>query len=208
MPKSVVVTTTQHQHLRKVNILGAGVTGTLLPELGERDRRRAQHLRDRMRHPRAGRRPRHRGGAELFHRVPLLAAQRHLDQRQQLDERRRGGAARNRGGADQTGSGTASSPQGNLTATPAAAFDNDPATTWHSAIGSLPGAVQLVYDFGVGVAKTILQVMIQAHPSNAAYSPLAFDVQYSSDNSAWTTSWSVTTPNTWVGGEIRTFTKP
>ena len=58
------------------------------------------------------------------------------------------------------------------------------------------------------IAKTILQVMIQAHPSNAAYSPLAFDVQYSSDNSAWTTSWSVTTPNTWVGGEIRTFTKP
>jgi ribosomal protein S11 len=112
------------------------------------------------------------------------------------------------GGADQTGSGTASSPQGNLTNTPAAAFDNDAATTWHSAIGSLPGAVQLVYDFGSGVTKEILQVVIQAHPSNAAYSPLAFSVQWSTDNSAWTTSWSVTTPDTWTGGEIRTFTKP
>jgi F5/8 type C domain len=111
------------------------------------------------------------------------------------------------GGADQTGSGTASASPGTPTGgVPANCFDNNATTTFHSPGGSMPA--WLIYDFGAATPKDIMQVMIQAHPSNAGYSPIDFEVQFSDDNSVWTKLWGVTGSTGWAAGEIRVFTKP
>jgi hypothetical protein len=110
------------------------------------------------------------------------------------------------GGSDVTGSGTASGLGTPITGTAASAFDNNASTTYHSEIGTMPTWLQ--YDFGSGQDKAIVEVVIQAHPSNPAYSPTDFDVQFSSNGSSWTTSWSVTGSTGWAAGETRTFTKP
>jgi opacity protein-like surface antigen len=207
MAKSVVVTTTNYQHLRKVNVLTAAVAGTSQPEWTSvtDDGKNTFETVVKVTPAVAGLKtvivPNDTPPGYRYWRFNVTSTNTNNSMNFAEAELRESA-----GGADQTGSGTASSPQGNLTATPPAAFDNNASTTWHSAIGTMPH--QLVYDFGVGVTKAITQVMIQAHPSNAAYTPLTFDMQYSSDNSSWTTSWSVTTPNTWAGGEIRVFTKP
>lgn len=109
------------------------------------------------------------------------------------------------GGADQTSPGGGSiTVSGTLAGAAGNVVDNDAGTTWHSAIGGNPALWR--YDFGSN--KDITEVTITAHPSNPAYSPTDFDIQYSDDDSAWTTSWSVAGSTGWSAGETRTFTKP
>lgn len=108
-------------------------------------------------------------------------------------------------GADQTSPGGGSiTSSGTLSGSPANVVDNDPSNPWHSAFSVNPALWR--YDFGSN--KDITEVTITAHPSNPAYSPTDFDIQYSSDDSSFTTSWSVSGSTGWSAGETRTFTKP
>lgn len=95
------------------------------------------------------------------------------------------------GGADETGSGTAASSSNYPTLTPDKAFDNSTvqANGWASN-GGFP--CWLSYDFGAGVTKEIVEVAIHFNVSGFLdQSPTAWSLQYSDDNSAWTTAFDV-----------------
>jgi hypothetical protein len=74
------------------------------------------------------------------------------------------------------------------------AFDGDPSTFWNSANATLPQWIG--YDLGAGNAAAIVEVRVSAREDDAGQTPTTFDVQYSDDESTWTTLWSVTT-GTW-----------
>ena len=87
------------------------------------------------------------------------------------------------GGADITGSGTASANNETWGAA-SNAFDNDSGTFW------APNDVSgwLSYDFGVGNAYDIIELAITArNDSFYGQTPRHFDLQYSDDNTNWTT---------------------
>lgn len=95
------------------------------------------------------------------------------------------------GGADETGSGTAAASSNYTSLTPDKAFDNSTvqANGWASN-GGLP--CWLSYDFGVGVTKEIVEVAIHFNVSGFLdQCPTAWSLQYSDDNSAWTTAFDV-----------------
>lgn len=60
------------------------------------------------------------------------------------------------------------------------------------------------YDFGAGNEKAIVEMTIQSSTA-PTQAPSAFQVQYSDDNSSWTTV-DTFTGQTWTSGEIKTFT--
>lgn len=66
----------------------------------------------------------------------------------------------------------------------------------------------LKYDFGAGVTKKITGVVIHAPPSPANQSPKTFSVQYSNDDTTWTTLFSVADSSGWVPYESRKFFAP
>jgi len=111
-------------------------------------------------------------------------------------------------GADETSPSTtivANSTFGGLPATNL--VDNSNGTEW--ATNSPPGAnpITLEVDFGVGVTKEIVEVSLR-NTANASREPESFLVQYSDDNSNWTTSWVDSDP-TWAGTEtIYVSTRP
>lgn len=113
------------------------------------------------------------------------------------------------GGADATGSGTAaaSSTYTAEGATAAKAFDN--VTTYPGWTNNADGAgCWLSYDFGLGVTKQIVEVTIRVRNDGFyAQAPTAFSIQWSDDNSSWTTSWSAS-GLTYTQGENKTNDKP
>lgn len=65
------------------------------------------------------------------------------------------------------------------------------------------------YDFGVGTSKAIRQVKVQCRGTvDVGQAPSAFLVQFSSDNSVWTTAWSVSSQTGWTNFQTRTFDMP
>jgi len=92
------------------------------------------------------------------------------------------------GGADATGSGTAaadSSFSGSFL--PAKAFDNGTGE-WASGTGALPHWIS--YDFGAGADKDIVEMAWRPRTA-LGQEPIDFDLQWSDDNAAWTTLFSV-----------------
>jgi len=65
----------------------------------------------------------------------------------------------------------------------------------------------LSYDFGSGNDKSIVEYTIAPHNSNSVQ-PMAWILEYSSDNTNWTTAATVTTEPDWSGLETRTYTTP
>lgn len=93
-------------------------------------------------------------------------------------------------GASVTSGGTASASSIFSGSFPASnAFDSNITTFWHSAGGTAPQWIK--YDFGLGNDKDIIEVGIVPPSSRAHQQPVSFDVQWSDDNSTWTTAWSV-----------------
>lgn len=91
------------------------------------------------------------------------------------------------GGADQCSGGTASASNA-AGANPAVnAFDGSNTTTWQTtALPTLP--VWLKYAFAAPV--TVTQIAMVFSSAGYSFAPKAFDVQFSDDNSSWTTAWS------------------
>jgi hypothetical protein len=103
------------------------------------------------------------------------------------------------GGADVTGSGTASASYNNGTA--GDAFDNNTSSHWDVASGNYPAT--LVYDFGAGNEKDIVEFAIYA--SDGPSAPRKFDLEWSDDNSAWTTLFEIAGETGWSSATTRTW---
>jgi hypothetical protein len=96
------------------------------------------------------------------------------------------------------------------------AFDNNgDSTAWAGADNAGP-THWLKYDFGVGNPKSIVEVAIMGKDDGGNTLTQcfgAFEVQWSDDNSAWTTEWSVSYPggsngHGYVANTFKVFTKP
>lgn len=96
------------------------------------------------------------------------------------------------GGADVTGSGTASANSTELGNVAANAVDNNTSTQWY-ANSVMP--CWWKYDFGAGNAKSIVEMAID--PAAIPYCPRDFQLQYSDDDSAWTTAFTVQNYTDW-----------
>jgi len=114
----------------------------------------------------------------------------------------------------------------NLAATPGQAYTSSSVLS-HDAMyafngswgGDGPGAVWasstnanewLAYDFGAGTPQAIVAVDMWAR-QNSSYlnqAPKDFSVQYSDNNSTWTTAWTVTGSTGWRTREHRKFVNP
>lgn len=107
------------------------------------------------------------------------------------------------GGADATGSGTASQSAFWFTGYEGSkAFDNNNSTHWYN---SPPGMPQWVsYDFGAGNDKDIVELAIFPN-ANRPQNPSSFALQYSDDNSSWTTLFSVENYVEWVYSTLNVF---
>jgi hypothetical protein len=103
------------------------------------------------------------------------------------------------GGTDLCTGGTASASSG----TAANAFDNNTATLW-TAGNNTAYAQSINYDFGVGVSKDVIEVVLGIGTNNGR-APTSFKVQYSDDNSKWATAWTVEGISAWSANTTRTF---
>lgn len=108
------------------------------------------------------------------------------------------------GGSDLTSGGSAIV-SGSIGGSPANLYDDDTGTLWASNPGG-DGNVWFGYDFGVGNENNITEIAITTGDSDTT--PQDFSIQYSDDNSSWTTVWSVTGETSWTNGETRVFTAP
>lgn len=105
-----------------------------------------------------------------------------------------------------TGGTPSASTEFNSSFDAAKAFDGNPSTLWSAASNSGFPA-WLAYDFGTAV--DIVEVSYTCRNDAVANQAWRnFSIQYSDDNSTWTTSWSVTNQTGWSLGETRVFTKP
>lgn len=94
------------------------------------------------------------------------------------------------GGSNAIGSGTAAASSSlNSSFLPAKAVDGNTATMWISTNNSADAWWS--YDFGSGVTKDIVEVKL-SNRTDSFYGEVSkkFDIQFSDDNSAWTTYWS------------------
>lgn len=95
------------------------------------------------------------------------------------------------GGSNLIGSGTAAaSSQLNSSFTPAKAVDGNTSTMW---ISTNNGAdAWWSYDFGSGITQDIIEIKMTPRTDGFYYeTPTYFDVQYSDDDSTWTTYWTI-----------------
>lgn len=106
-------------------------------------------------------------------------------------------------GSDVTGSGTASADSTSGGTTAADAFDNNTATKWSSGTAGYPHWIK--YDFGSGNDKSIVEVALTSPSSTPTQCARDFDVQWSDDDSAWTTAFSVYGEDQWTATETRVF---
>lgn len=106
------------------------------------------------------------------------------------------------GGSDVTGSGTASASSSyDGTTLPANVVDNDTGTLWATATTD---PAWWKYDFGNGVTKTIVEVVITPRQTGLyTQTPNYFAIQYSDDDSAWTTA--LTGITAWENANAKTF---
>ena len=107
-------------------------------------------------------------------------------------------------GSDETGAGTAAASSSfNASYLPANAFDDDTNTAWVCGNG-LPWDSWISYDFGLGVTKDIIEVSWTARVA-LTDAPIDFFLQYSDDNTNWTTVFVWLNQIGWVGGDTRVF---
>lgn len=98
------------------------------------------------------------------------------------------------GGADVTGTGTAAASSG----TAANAFDNSNSTVWTTTSGAYPHWIS--YDFGAGNDKDIVEVAINTR-TQIRFSPIDWTLQWSDDNAAWTTLFTIQGYGEWPTGQ-------
>ena len=111
------------------------------------------------------------------------------------------------GGTDWASGGTAFASSADSGFGAANAFDNSAATTWFTT-SALPQWVAYLKSSGGGVAASEVVLTAGDTASRASRMPTAFDVQYSPNNSVWTTLWSVTGEAPWSPGESRAYAGP
>jgi hypothetical protein len=116
------------------------------------------------------------------------------------------------GGADQVGSTSNAISDSFLSPFFASqAFDGANGDIWAPNAGTIAlyGTHWIGYDFGSGGTTTeVEEIAIAKRPTTAGAdeAPAIGLVQYSPDNSTWTTAWSFVTPRTWgTGAETRVF---
>lgn len=85
------------------------------------------------------------------------------------------------------------------------AFDGNSSTVWHAGNTTLPAWVKC--DFGAGGEVDVAKVSIGGRSGNDFQSPRDFQLQWSDDNSAWTTLFSVTDITSWKSSNQKTFPK-
>lgn len=110
------------------------------------------------------------------------------------------------GGADVTGTGTASASSSRAGEDAAKAFDNNLTTTLWQMDGDGHKS-WIKYDFGAGNEKDIVEVLIRPDFGGGVRTPREIDVQFSDDNSAWTTAWMISY-KAWSVGTSVVFTAP
>lgn len=111
------------------------------------------------------------------------------------------------GGPDRTGSGTATaSHYYDASYLPSNACDNNAATAWANSGGAPPEWWK--YDFGVGNAYDIVEISLKTRAGKPLECPRAFQIQYSDNDSDWTTAWSYPLVDEWKDGQTRVFTNP
>jgi hypothetical protein len=109
------------------------------------------------------------------------------------------------GGSDQTGSGTASASSIYSGSYPASlAFANDGSADANSWVSAASTSAWLMYDFGAGNAKDIVEFQITS-PTTQAYMNRSpnFGLQYSDDNTNWTDIGYYSA--TWTSNESKVF---
>ena len=109
------------------------------------------------------------------------------------------------GGADQTGSGSATASVNSGTA--GNSVDNNSSSEWRGAFGDNPPQ-WWSYDFGAGTTKDIDEWEISSDVTGtwADDAPLHFELQFSDDNSTWTTvEGGNVFVSSWSAGESRTY---
>ncbi|MBF0611674.1 MAG: discoidin domain-containing protein [Magnetococcales bacterium] len=113
------------------------------------------------------------------------------------------------GGADQCSGGTATAHNyysGSYA--PSMAFDNSDATFWGSYPGSNPGNGWIQYQFASGVDVQELSITARNDPGLTDYAPKSFSLQWSDNNSTWTTLATWENLAGWAQGETRLFQPP
>jgi len=103
------------------------------------------------------------------------------------------------GGTDQTGSGTAYASSESF-GYAAEAVDNNTSTLWQTS-SSVPAWWK--YDFGAGIEKSLVEVLLTPRQDYYAASPSAFNIEWSDDNSAWESAASFT--HTWENNSAQAF---
>ena len=107
------------------------------------------------------------------------------------------------GGADVLAGGTASA-SSEYPGFPAAnAVDDTIVSAWSAGAGP---PTWWAYDFGLGVAKDIIEIKMYPRQGWTSRTPTEFDMQYSDDGTNWTTSFSVSI--TWSSEVWQTFPPP
>lgn len=113
------------------------------------------------------------------------------------------------GGADQCTGGTAFGEDGGFGGAGAVAnaFDNNNSTNYFGATST--DNSNIGYDFGSGNDKVVAEITWRNRGDSAAnQAPTNIFVQYSDDNTNWTTAWAVIGQTGWTLGQTRTWTDP
>lgn len=84
-------------------------------------------------------------------------------------------------------------------------YNSGSGSAWATNYGAVSNS-WLKYDFGAGNEKSIVAIGMHAR-AFATQAPTAFSVQYSSDDSAWTTAWSESSVS-WSDFEYKLFKNP
>lgn len=86
------------------------------------------------------------------------------------------------------------------------AIDDNASTFWTTGSAAPPAEGHwLSVDLGAGNEADIVEVVIAVRPDSFREDPRNLYVDYSSDGSTWTNSWSVASIDSWTAGESRTF---
>jgi len=109
-------------------------------------------------------------------------------------------------GADQCSGGTATASTTLSTNVASNAFDNNNATYWAHNSATEANYAWLKYAFAAPVE--VAEIKIRARADAATSAPTYFSIQYSDDDTVWTTAWNVEASTGWVVSEERLFTDP
>lgn len=107
------------------------------------------------------------------------------------------------GGADVTGSGTASASAEASGYEASKAFDDNASTLWYFSKTTYALPQWIKYDFGAGNDKDIVEFALTAASSSEMVTDFA--LQYSDDNSAWTTLYEIAGEYVWGSTEQKVY---